>query len=110
MSVGSEAIGVTETARTPQRPKLALKFEKRDAWVGVYWNRSALFNFEDKTSDVKIPAMLIDSDLTEIYICLLPFLPIKISWIKRRKQSVVARPATPNLGLNRHTEGSRQHE
>ena len=73
-----------QTSNPPTAPKVALKFEKRDAWIGVYWNRSPLFMFEGGS-------MYIEADLTEVYVCLVPFLPLKISWIKRRKLPVFVR-------------------
>lgn len=40
--------------------KIRLKWERRDLWVGIYW-----------TTDI---------DTAHVYICLVPCLPIHISW------------------------------
>lgn len=44
----------------PGAVKVRLHFEPRDCWVGVYWDHNDLTN--------------------EVYICVLPLLPLHISW------------------------------
>lgn len=39
---------------------MKIYFEPRDLWVGIYWTR--------------------DGTIMRLYICLLPMLPIRISW------------------------------
>lgn len=41
-------------------PNVSLKFEPRDLWIGVYWNRPYWG--------------------LEVYICIVPCLPIKLTW------------------------------
>lgn len=51
--------------------RFSIYFEKRDAWIGVYWNRLKR-GFAD--SPVRCHEY-------SIYICLLPFFSIRITWI-----------------------------
>jgi hypothetical protein len=46
-----------------------LKFEPRDLWVGVYWN---------VTGAQELPNPL--KRRIDVYICLVPMLPIHIRW------------------------------
>lgn len=39
-------------------------FEPRDIWIGVYWNR--------------------EEDYSEVYVCILPMLPIRFLWTRKR--------------------------
>lgn len=43
---------------------VALKFEPRDLWVGIYWNY--IYRWSSA------------QDCLEIYVCVLPMLPIKV--------------------------------
>ena len=45
---------------TDKRPTISLRYEPRDLWIGVYWDRP-------------IWGLV-------IYICILPMLPIRIHW------------------------------
>lgn len=47
--------------------KVRVYFEPRDLWVGVYWNYE-----KDK---YLVPASKLD-----IYICIIPMFPIRLSW------------------------------
>lgn len=47
---------------------LKIKFEKKDIWVGVYWN-AGYYAENIKTKKTQF---------IEIYICLIPFFPIKL--------------------------------
>ena len=56
---------------------ISVEFQPRDLWVGVYWR------FDKKRAWVRyifgefpLPC---DADLLEIYVCLLPCLPIHIT-------------------------------
>lgn len=48
--------------------QITIAFEPRDLWVGVYWNR------EDMGDDARIY-------LHEIYVCIIPMLPIRLAWL-----------------------------
>jgi len=62
--------------------KIQLKFEKRDCWVGVYWNSSWSVlgygnrppNFYKKTKKGRW-----GREFLKIYICLIPCFPIIIT-------------------------------
>lgn len=43
-----------------------IKFEPRDLWVGVYWDRE------------QVPGP--HYDITHVYICLIPCFPIHLTW------------------------------
>jgi len=45
-------------------PKVRIFFEPRDLWVGVYWTKRAAYGHNQAETDV--------------YICLLPMLPIRV--------------------------------
>lgn len=48
------------------KPKIKIYFEPRDIWVGVYWSRS-----QSLTQLV---------DILRVYICIVPMLPIRLTW------------------------------
>lgn len=54
------------TRRNQLWPKIQLKFEPRDIWVGVYWeyNKEAIM-----------------TRWLNVYLCILPMLPIRFRWI-----------------------------
>lgn len=52
--------------------KVRLLFEPRDLWVGVYWDRE----------DIGSANGLFGCDW-RVYICVVPMLPIRISWSER---------------------------
>ena len=60
--------------------RVRIKFELRDLWIGVYWNvRKA--EVEDYTShyyDDNYHKLQFLRNILEIYICILPLLPIKL--------------------------------
>ncbi len=47
-------------------------FEPRDLWIGVYWNA------DDEGYSLGVPARWI-----EIYICVIPTLPLKLTFVQR---------------------------
>jgi hypothetical protein len=47
---------------------ICIKFNPHDIWIGIYWRRS--------TS--------LWRQITDIYVCVLPMLPIHISWSKHQ--------------------------
>jgi len=47
-------------------PEIKLKFEPRDIWIGVYWEYDN--------------SVILTNRLT-VYVCILPFLPIRLRWI-----------------------------
>lgn len=46
---------------------LYVLFEPRDLWIGVYWNRERVGR----------------ANRWSVYVCLLPMLPIRASWLMR---------------------------
>jgi hypothetical protein len=50
--------------------KISIKFEPRDIWIGVYWDKESYF----------IPLPLEKWTVVRVYICLIPLFPIKVSW------------------------------
>jgi len=53
--------------------KISIKFEPRDIWVGVYWK---------KTND---EVTLAGWKWLKVYICLLPFFPIKVAFARKEE-------------------------
>ena len=52
--------------------KIAIKFEPRDFWIGVYWT-----HYKPPASEFSILHMLLPDEF-QVYICLVPFVPIVI--------------------------------
>jgi len=56
-------------------PKITIKFEPRDLWVGVYWDYyvhpKSAFTFEQLVT-------------LDIYVCLLPMIPIRFRWEREK--------------------------
>ena len=50
-----------------------LLWEPRDLWVGVYWDRG-------QHEVHYIPGSVMLENYVRVYVCLLPCLPIKLSW------------------------------
>jgi len=57
--------------------QVKLLFEPRDLWIGVYWDLKHSFK--------KRETGIVDLDRLEIYICIIPMLPVRISleWYPR---------------------------
>lgn len=53
-------------------------FEPRDVWIGVYWTPKKITRFFQDERRWR------DCRDYEVYICLVPMLPIKIRWSNRR--------------------------
>jgi hypothetical protein len=53
---------------------VAIKPEIRDLWIGVYWNTD---NWGDETKFLKEYS---------IYVCIVPCLPIRITWYRPVKE------------------------
>jgi hypothetical protein len=47
-------------------PEIKLKFEPRDVWVGVYW---------DKVRSIESAYTRLD-----VYVCIVPMLPVRLRW------------------------------
>lgn len=58
-----------------QRYSVRVKFEKRDAWIGLYWNKTYAKDPRDPEGRQSTFAM-------RVYICLVPFLPIIVQRIR----------------------------
>lgn len=57
---------------TPRRFKfrnIHVRFEPRDAWIGVYWTFSKLSPFPES-----------DMRSFMVYVCIIPFFPIVLTW------------------------------
>ena len=50
--------------------KVRIEFKPQDLWVGAYWQTDNYGPHQDQTT---------------MWICLLPMLPIRISWIRKKK-------------------------
>lgn len=60
---------VTLFFRKYRRISVSLLFEKRDLWVGVYWDKNSMYSSH--------PLVM------SIYVCIIPTLPICIqTWVK----------------------------
>ena len=60
--------------------RISKKFEPRDLWIGVYWNvrktnpEDYLFHYYDRGYH----KLQFFSHMLEIYVCVIPLLPIKL--------------------------------
>jgi hypothetical protein len=66
------------------RPSVALLWEPRDLWVGVYWDKDASASFYD-------PSCTILEREYRVYVCLIPCLPIRVTWLRRATDSCGSR-------------------
>lgn len=60
--------------------RVRLEFKKEDCWVGVFWKVSetwAADELDDPLDDTTVP-------MVDVWVCLLPMLPIHITWIGKR--------------------------
>lgn len=55
--------------------KISIKFEWRDIWIGVYPKRPRWIRVKYKEAILKY----------QIFVCLIPMLPIEISWTRKPK-------------------------
>ena len=64
---------VVKALRLEVGSSIELKFVPQDIWVGVYWKRDVFY--EDAAWDV--------------YVCLVPMLPIHFSWVHCNSQRII---------------------
>lgn len=60
----------TDEARAPMRVRVSAKFEPRDLWVGVYWERHAPAQWVIEQHHLP------DKRWIRFYVCIIPALPI----------------------------------
>ena len=74
-----------------ERPNRGLKvrFEKRDIWIGVFWRKEPLFGFADGRP--ALDGFQLESWLYEVYVCILPCLPIKAWWVRDLAKPILQR-------------------
>ncbi len=53
--------------------RIRLKFEPRDLWIGAFWRRTKFYRMDP-------PVVTQHSWHYELFVCLLPCLPIVFSW------------------------------
>jgi hypothetical protein len=67
------------------RPQIKIKFVPQDCWVGVFWKREArrlisiIYPWEREFFERKTLV---------VYVCLVPCVPIKVTWRRDRKVSL----------------------
>ena len=56
--------------------RIALEFKPQDLWIGVFWKKTELFpwNYRNRSR-------------CDIWICILPMLPIHIWWTRTEKET-----------------------
>lgn len=52
-------------------PRITLKFEPRDLWIGFFWTYSPRRDPDDAYDYAEL----------EIFICMVPMLPIRLTWV-----------------------------
>lgn len=50
--------------------EVRVRLEPRDLWVGVFWDRE--------------PLPIFGGSVVSVYVCFLPCIPIRLSWLSRR--------------------------
>lgn len=65
--------GLVLTAQRGIIPQTTVKFEKRDVWIGAYWNFS-------KSVESRYRRLI-------IYVCIIPMLPLRLEWAWGFRQS-----------------------
>lgn len=50
--------------------KVRLEFKPQDCWVGVFWKTTPKANYQFRT---------------DVWVCVLPMLPIHLSWFRSKK-------------------------
>lgn len=54
--------------------RITLKWKVQDCWIGVFWKKSIVGTFPDKTGRIA------DFKCCDIWICLVPMLPIHVEY------------------------------
>lgn len=64
------------------RVTVAVEWEPRDTWIGVYWN--TLYDHVSLWPDVKVdPDEMFVLVRVDVRVCILPMLPIHYRWVRR---------------------------
>jgi hypothetical protein len=63
--------------KKPRKWHIAIRFSPREFWIGLYWQRMG--NFVD------------------VWVCLLPMVPIHVSWWWGREPAIPEIPAIPSI-------------
>ncbi len=61
--------------------QIRLSLNKHDLWIGAYWKIDGHTYWQDSDGYTL-------QDRVTIYVCLIPIIPIKISWDTERKENL----------------------
>jgi hypothetical protein len=62
---------------------IKLKFVPQDCWVGIHWSKKSIW------TGLIGPDVAVALQITKVYICLLPCLPIVIGWSREVEKKLV---------------------